>query len=218
MPECPHCHHAVKFTAPPVESTSGRQIPEGGVLVRKKKEQVGVVFLECPNCERVVVKAQLRTGGKQLERWIWPTTPNRPVPREVPEHISKEFSEAVEVLPISAKASAALPRRCLQALLSDVGASASNSLSKQIDQVMPRLPTHLKESIDAIRNVGNFAAHPIKSIASGTVLDVELGEAEWNLETLEELFDFYYVQPARVKVKRAALEKKLKEAGKPPLK
>ena len=36
--------------------------------------------------------------------------------------------------------------------------------------------------------------------------------------TLEGLFDFYFVQPAKLKKKRDALNEKLKKAGKPPLK
>jgi hypothetical protein len=43
-------------------------------------------------------------------------------------------------------------------------------------------------------------------------------EAEWNLDVLEALFDFYFVLPAVVKKKRAALDQKLKEAGKEPMK
>ena len=49
-------------------------------------------------------------------------------------------------------------------------------------------------------------------------MDVEPGEAEWNLEALEGLFDFYYVQPARTALRKAALNKKLTDAGKPPIK
>jgi hypothetical protein len=67
-------------------------------------------------------------------------------------------------------------------------------------------------------HTGNFAAHPMKSQQSGAVLDVEPGEAEWNLDVLEQLFDFFYVQPAILAAKRAALNKKLEEAGKPPMK
>jgi hypothetical protein len=33
--------------------------------------------------------------------------------------------------------------------------------------------------LDAIRTIGNFAAHPIKSTSSGEIVDVEPGEAEW---------------------------------------
>ena len=80
------------------------------------------------------------------------------------------------------------------------------------------LPSYLGESIDAVRNIGNFAAHPTKSQRSGEILDVEPGEAEWNLEVLESLFDFYFVQPTILRAKRAALDAKLGEAGKPSMK
>jgi uncharacterized protein Smg (DUF494 family) len=49
-------------------------------------------------------------------------------------------------------------------------------------------------------------------------MPVETGEAEWNLDVLESLFDFYFVQPANLKKKKDALNLKLKEAGKPPMK
>jgi hypothetical protein len=52
----------------------------------------------------------------------------------------------------------------------------------------------------------------------GEIVDVKPHEAEWNLDLLESLFDFYYVQPARAKAKRDAFNKKLVDAGKQPLK
>jgi hypothetical protein len=80
------------------------------------------------------------------------------------------------------------------------------------------LPSHLSEAIDSIRVLGNFAAHPIKSTNSGEIVDVETGEAEWLLDTLEGLFDFYFVQPVISQKKLEALNQKLAEAGKPTLK
>jgi hypothetical protein len=93
-------------------------------------------------------------------------------------------------------------------------------LAGEIEQVLREghLPSHLSEAIDAIRNIGNFAAHPIKSSNSGEVLPVEPGEAEWTLDVLDGLFDFYFVQPLVLEQKRAALNAKLAEARKPPLK
>ncbi|GAH58046.1 unnamed protein product, partial [marine sediment metagenome] len=76
----------------------------------------------------------------------------------------------------------------------------------------------IAEQVDAIRNVGNFSAHPIKSKVTGSIVKVDPGEAEWNLDVLDELFDFYYVQPERIKKKRAALNQKLRQPGKPLLK
>jgi hypothetical protein len=52
----------------------------------------------------------------------------------------------------------------------------------------------------------------------GEIVDVEPGEAEWTLEILDNLFDFYYVQPMQYAKKRAALTSKLRETGKPPMK
>jgi len=50
------------------------------------------------------------------------------------------------------------------------------------------------------------------------IVDVEDGEAEWNLDVLDLLFDFYFVQPAISAKRKAALNQKLKDAGKPELK
>jgi len=124
------------------------------------------------------------------------------------------------VLPDSAQASAALSRRCLQHLLRDFEKVKRGNLADEIQEVLARgkLPQHIADSIDAIRNIGNFGAHPMKSQSTGEILPVGPGEAEWNLDVLESLFDFYFVQPAATKKKRAALDAKLKAAGKPPMK
>ncbi len=93
-----------------------------------------------------------------------------------------------------------------------------SNLSNEIDEAMSSLPSHLAGAIDAVRNIGNFAAHPIKSERTGEVVDVEPGEAEWNLDTLEGLFDHYFTQPTLLQEKREALNAKLADAGKPALK
>jgi len=152
---------------------------------------------------------------------VWPKGISRTsVPPEVPPDIVEDYKEACVVLADSPKASAALSRRCLQILLRTAAGVKPGDLSGEIQQVLDSktLPTSVAENVDAIRNIGNFAAHPNKSTSTGEVLPVEPEEAEWNLEVLESLFDVYFVQPARAKAKRDALNKKLQDAGKPPLK
>jgi hypothetical protein len=152
---------------------------------------------------------------------VWPKGSSRPpCPVEVPNQFASDYSEACLVLPDSAKAAAALGRRCLQNLLRDFVKVKAGNLADEIQQVIDsgRLPSDLTESIDAIRNVGNFAAHPMKSQHSGEILDVLPGEAEWTIDVLEELFDFYFVRPEQRKKKREALDQRLKEAGKPAMK
>jgi hypothetical protein len=131
-----------------------------------------------------------------------------------------DYREACLVLSDSPKASAALSRRCLQNLLREVEKVKPGNLADEIEQVIKggKLPSFLVQSIDAIRNTGNFAAHPMKSQKSGEILPVEPGEAEWNLDVLESLFDFYFVQPKVIREKREVLDRKLEDAGKPPMK
>lgn len=152
---------------------------------------------------------------------IRPKGTNRPpCPPEVPSDIAEDYNEACSVLFDSAKASAALSRRCLQNLLRDPNAGnvKHGVLASEIDEVLPKLPSYLAQMIDAIRNVGNIAAHPISSQTTGEILPVESHEAAWNLDVLEALFDFYYVQPAIIAKKRDALNAKLADSGSRPMK
>jgi hypothetical protein len=93
-------------------------------------------------------------------------------------------------------------------------------LASEIQQVLDskQLPSHLGVDLDAIRNIGNFAAHPLKTTNTGEIVDPEPQEAEWLLDLLEQLFDFYLVQPPRAKARRDALNAKLQSMGKPPMK
>jgi uncharacterized protein DUF4145 len=143
-----------------------------------------------------------------------------PLGPEIPDEFAGDYREACLTLPDSPEASAALSRRCLQHLLREEAKVKPGKLVNEIQQFLDsgKLPSYLAESLDGVRNLGNFAAHPIKSTASGEIIDVEPGEAEWNLDVLESLFDFYLTQPAVLKKKQDALNTKLKEAGKPEMK
>ncbi|MBL8866857.1 MAG: DUF4145 domain-containing protein [Planctomycetia bacterium] len=141
-----------------------------------------------------------------------------PLPGCVPEKFAVDYQEACLVLTDSPKASAALSRRCLQHVLREVAKTTKKDLAKQIDEVLPSLPSYLQGMIDSVRNVGNFAAHPMKSTNTGEIIDVEPGEAELLLEVIEMTFDHYFVQPDQVAKRRAALNAKLVEVGKPPMK
>lgn len=188
-----------------------------------------VSFQRCSACRRLVVF--LLQGGDWVnpgklnsvssQRLVRPRGSARaPCPPSVTPNIAEDYSEACIVLPDSAKASAALSRRCLQHVLREKGGVKAGNLADEIQQIIDSgsLPSHLCDSIDAIRNIGNFAAHPMKSSSTGQILPVEPHEAEWNLDVLESLFDFYFVQPALLNAKRNALNQKLAAAGKPKMK
>jgi len=187
-----------------------------------REAQFGFKTTVCPECRRLICALTQadQDGVYKPPTIVYPRTSARRVPAEVDTQFASDFKEACLVIADSEKASAALSRRCLQNLLREKAGTKAKDLDKQIQEVLDSgdLPSHLGAAIDAVRAIGNFAAHPIKSTNTGEVIDVEPGEAEWNLDTLEGLFDFYCVQPARLAKKRDALNKKLKDAGKPSLK
>lgn len=230
---CPHCLQPTRFEAAAAsvngaEGYTGFQDSSEIEIVRRKDpvNELGFTLwpVACAVCGGVVVVAAEEANSYDESRSSWVALPrrtSRPVPSEVREsspHIASDFEEAAAVLPLSPKASAALSRRCLQAVLAERGGALQSNLSNQIDAVRSTLPSTLADDVDAIRIVGNFAAHPMKEQASGLILDVEPEEAEWTLEVLEELFEFYFVQPARSAARRDKLNGKLERAGKGPMK
>jgi hypothetical protein len=196
------------------------------VIATDKNGGLGVKYAQCPACERLnlaLIRGMVQ-GSYLFEEsiaFVHPRSVSRePLDPAVPADFSDDYNEACNVLDISPKASAALSRRCLQHILHDCAKVKERNLDQEIQKVLDgnMLPSHIAESLDAIRTVGNFAAHPIKSTSSGEIVEVEAGEAQWNLDTVEALFDFYFVGPAKNAIKKAALNQKLKDAGKPPLK
>ena len=221
--ECPHC--AIAFHRDNQE------------VHRVIDSEAGwtVVANTCPSCLKLIlhlrkhsplyVGVDKRPGGHNFavykeEILLKPKRGTRKIPPEVPEKYAKDFREAVAVLQDSPRASAALSRFCLQKLLREEVKVKHGDLVSEIQQVLDsgKLPSSIAASIDAIRNIGNFAAHPNKSLVSGEIAEVEISEAEWTIDVLESLFDYYLVQPERIRLKTETLNAKLLGMGKPPLK
>jgi hypothetical protein len=201
---------------------------EDFVIGRDADSSWAVISKLCPTCKRFnleLVSCDLFHGAHiqkiHHSSLIRPKSTMRiPPPKEVPQEFLEDYLEACLVLSDSPKASAALSRRCLQHLLREKAQIKPGNLDQEIQQLLDsgKLPSYLAESLDSVRNIGNFAAHPMKCKTTGEILPVEPGEAEWNLEVIESLFDFFFVQPEILKQKRAALNQKLEKAGKPPMK
>lgn len=217
--KCPHC--LVDFFEQNEQTNLGEDSTSHWILNKRV----------CPTCRKFILSLRERHGRfwagsanhyhHERDFLCYPRSFSRsPLSQDVPETFATDYREACITLADSAKASAALSRRCLQHLLRETAKVKPSDLFNEIEEVISSrmLPSSLNESLDAVRNIGNFAAHPIKSKSSGEIIEVEPGEAEWNLDVLEALFDFYFVQPALIKRKKEALNIKLKDAGKPELK
>jgi hypothetical protein len=177
----------------------------------------------CPTCKRAIIylRALRPDGSVAQDLQVWPKGIARiPLPETVKDPFRTDYIEACNTLNDSPRASAAMSRYCLQRLLREKANAETEDLSSEIDQVLASraLPSDLAADLDAIRAIGNFGAHPIKSKNTGEIVEVAPGEAEHLLTVLEDLFDFYFVRPAEREAKRDEINKKLAGAGKPPLK
>jgi len=207
---CPHCRNS--FHGQEARTSLGGD---------RDSDQMFVDHQICPSCgRRFAVLLRFKDGVPATELFYPKATLRGPLSADVPAEFGRDYMEACLVFGDSPKASAALSRRCLQLLLRQKAGVKPQDLSREIDELLAskQLPAHLAEAVDAIRAVGNFAAHPIKSTSTGSIVDVEPVEAEWLLDVLEGLFDFYFVLPAATQRKKDAVNKKLADAGKPALK
>ncbi|MDP8933719.1 MAG: DUF4145 domain-containing protein [Cyanobacteriota bacterium] len=239
---CPHCQ---VYCGMKIDSTVERFEKDSGKPFRRDNEE-GISFRDknlvfdficsCPQCNNTVfVQAQAhgnavdsspRATDEQLEALsngkilsVYPYRKSVTVPPEVPEKYAGDFREAVLVIEQSPTASAALSRRVLQNILNNEFGIQGGDLHKQIKAFIakPDIPPYLIKAVDAIRNVGNFAAHPLKSTNTGEVVPVEPGEAEWLIEVLNSLFDFTFTQPLKSQERTNKLNAKLQDLGKPPM-
>lgn len=206
---CPHCSRAVRLLSVNTrdkEYSNALPCNSGCVLA----EQVVIHAAICPACERVIVELEI---AKKFRLIVPAVGARRPIHGGVPSSLKDDYEEAVLVLSDSPKSSAALTRRCLQSLLVHQGAK-KHDLVDQLTEIYPQLPSYVQGFVDNIRKLGNLAVHAKQSAATGEIVDVEPGEAEWMLETLEELFDHFYAKPAEAKARQAALAVKFADAKK----
>jgi hypothetical protein len=183
----------------------------------------------CPACLNwtITLQRQRYVAGvatvRQSDGVIYPDSASRsPAPPEVAQcdaGLAQDFLEACDVLSASPKASAALARRCLQHIIRSQYGIKKRNLDEEITDVETQklLTPSLAAQLDAIRNLGNFAAHPIQNGNTGEIIDVDPAEAEWTLDVLEGLFDAVFVGPVKAWNQMATLNAKIVAAGKPPM-
>lgn len=224
---CPHCNESIHF-----EEYGSRvyQNEDERKLETSDADGYDVAHGFCPACGDLIVLYREGTYVKTeygehlddltLDRIIYPASYSRPVEPEVPESYKNDYKEAASVISLSPKASAAISRRLLQNVLREEFKITKHSLAKEIEEFisLKDVPSYLSEAVDAVRNVGNFAAHPLKDTNTGEIVEVEEGEAEWLLDVIDALFGFTFVQPKRLEKRKKELNEKLSNLGKPPMK
>ena len=191
-----------------------------------------VISRICPVCKEIIVQLRMEreqaatnqpvtlgsviagallalNDPREWTRLIWPKgIARKPVPAEVPDEFAADYREACLVLADSPNASAALSRRCLQHILRNKLGVRAPRLKEEIEAVIQTsdTPSYISEALDHLREFGNFGAHPDLDKNTGVIVPVEQGEAEWCLEVLEMVFEFYFVRPAKEEAMRRAID------------
>lgn len=214
---CPHCKLSVRFEFPDdwrVKIASFRPVMDFTTEVRAH-------VAACPDCTTPVIDLVWVDipdyGDTEVTKFVraYPEHASTRLdpPPEVPEAIRVDYREAAAAEPISRRAAAALARRCLQSTLHHLGFKAKN-LFQEIELVAnaPGASSQLRQSLHMVREIGNYAAHPLPD-GNGDFLNVEPGEVDALFDTLDDLFDNFFVKPRQQQERRNRLNAKLTAAG-----
>ncbi len=216
---CPYCGIRMK------------PVPSGGPLGHGSQmfysdadsEQHRVAAVACPDCNGIFLThndfsvvdgpdsgtARFIEGAEFI---LLPRVSSRPrLSSDVPEPYASLYNEAALILADSPRASAILSRRCLQHLLrEEAHAPNLKTLYDEIEWTIANagLPGYITDSLHEPRVVGNMGAHPTKS-DEGEYIEVKAGEADWMLDVLDSLFEFYFIAKARAATRKAELAERL---------
>jgi Domain of unknown function (DUF4145) len=143
-----------------------------------------------------------------LDLRIKPFGKARVFPDYVPEFIRNDYEEACSIVELSPKAAATLARRAVQGIIRDFWKVSKRDLKAEIDEVETMVGHGVDPdtfgTLHAIRELGNIGAHPERDI--NLIVDVEPGEAELLLKSVETLIDDTYVARRKRAERAAAME------------
>ena len=136
----------------------------------------------------------------------------RRVDARVPEPLRTNYLEAVAILDLSPRMSAALSRQALSDLLANYAHVDEDKLTAKIERFTsdPSHPLRLRENLQQLPKVGEDET---SASDQGHIPEVGRGEAVWMLDLLDRLFDYLIVDPARDEQMRASVNELIDRAG-----
>jgi hypothetical protein len=222
--KCPHCSQEVPSNWEPLYTLDRNSNPKEGIELRDENgrpyERFDIEWITCfrEKCGQVIVRvrrAQLDPRNFDLlpgEEWL--AVPRKRAPRSidplVPEKFSKPYIRASLILEDAPDMSGVLSRRILQDLLEKYASRSEYKLEERIDKFIEDSthPSNVKDNLHHLRDIGNFGAHTKANKETGEVVEVGAEEAEWTLDVIDGLFDYFIVGPEKNRERREAWEKK----------
>jgi len=245
--KCPFCSHLIAEQWQTLERTTdhkGKALPketDKNTIISTYRPpnsrtqdtrliKVQLVWFQCPNesCSEIVVRvirrAHLASADvASAKAQVWFGVPQHleptPVDALIPADFADNFREAQRILAHSPRMSAVLARRILADLLERYANLNQFSLAARIDGFIEdsRHPSNLRDNLHYLREIGDFGAHTQRD-SEDRVVDATPEEAQWTLEVIRGLFDYFIVGPEKDRIRRAEFDKKLAQAGRKAIK
>jgi len=197
--QCPFCNRHATIT----NANCSIEDMTLGASNFENRRWIRAVFIRCPNerCHEYTLKiiqgyatvgGQGRTVTHQEKEWqLIPESDAKPFPEYIPEQIRADYEEACLIKEKSAKASAALSRRCLQGMVRDFHKVNKKNLAQAINALQGKIDPVVWRAIDSVRKVGNIGAHMEKDV--NLIIDVTPHEAELLINLIERLMKEWYI-------------------------
>lgn len=205
---CPHCKTGTTFT-----KTSN---PDEGILVQKGITTI-VVNYSCDICRGAIPIQWLVHQCDKSNNTITFHAPKEilsvrePFDFEyVPDSVKKEIEEALDCLSVSAyNGFAALCRRAIQEICTDLGAKATIKIKKQIEQAieLAELDEELGEIMEQLMLSGHDGSHP-------HLPEMNTERASVALELLRDLTHELYRRRGKIKKATELRQKSVKGENK----
>ncbi len=229
--KCPCCSHELAELWQPlvvITDEKGKALSEPYPVVDlqlgeiPERVRVTLQWMQCHNlsCGRVLVEAeelfydpQERRRHDIPEQWF--AVPRKPTTRTIDPFVKdpfrRDYIEASLILEDSPRMSAVLSGGILANLLETFAGRSEYKLEDRIDNFLAD-PAHsscpVKENLHHLRDIRNFGAHTKTNKLTGDIVEVGSAEAEWTLEVVEGLFDYFIVSPEKNRQRRAAWDQK----------
>lgn len=173
---------------------------------REKGYIYWIVNCKCNYCQKTTVWITYRDGETQM---VYPQKLQyEPAHKDMPNKIKDIYNQAGQCLSISAGASAALSRVCLEKLLEELNYTKGD-LNDSIAKVIKdgKVSSDTAYLLDIIRGFGNQGAH------TGTInLDDEIGTAEFLLSAINKVVDELISKPKATKTMFEKLPEGMRKA------
>jgi len=220
---CPHCltevneHWQSLFTH---TNARGEMLEQPSDLVGVALDALKLYWMRCPkrSCQELFVAATAADG--RGFRILYPQMlTTRRVDPAVPDALADNYRQASAILTLSPKMSATLARRILADVLKQYGGYEKFTLASQLKAFMgdTQHPSQLRENARYLTEIGDFGSHTQRDTETQEIVDVEPEEAEWTLEVLDGLFEYFIVGPVRDEARRAAIDAKIAATGRKPI-